>query len=203
MTARASRHRSSRSRLTLLFLAVVLPPAVTLIWLGLRLLEQDHLLQVQREIEGRETSAETMVRLLTQAVAEMENRSAAGEWREGTLHVIATASGPRYDPPGRLLWTDRVLELPEAAATPFGAAETAEFQGSPESALHVYRELSASNDEAVRAGALLRAARVERKQRHIEQALSYYRALVDLPRIAINGTPADLLAPRDLRAPAK
>src|SRR5438128_11032781 len=41
-----------------MFLAVLLPPAVTLVGLGFRLLEQDRTLQAQREVEDREAAAE-------------------------------------------------------------------------------------------------------------------------------------------------
>src|SRR5437762_304562 len=106
MTARRSWSGSSRSRLTLMFLVVVLPPALTLIWLGIRLLEQDQILQAQREIEGREAAAEGIVRSLVQSVTELENRSAVGQLAEGLLRVVVAPSGVRSEPAERMLWTD-------------------------------------------------------------------------------------------------
>jgi hypothetical protein len=46
--ARRSWRGTSRIRLTVMFLVVLLPPAVTLIWLGFQLLEQDRALEAQR-----------------------------------------------------------------------------------------------------------------------------------------------------------
>ena len=62
MAARRLWRGTSRIRLTVMFVAVLLPPAVTLIWLGFRLLEQDRDLQAQREIEGREAVADAITR---------------------------------------------------------------------------------------------------------------------------------------------
>jgi signal transduction histidine kinase len=195
MTARHSWSGSSRSRLTVMFLVVVLPPALTLIWLGLRLLEQDQILEAQREIEGREAAAEAIVRSLAQSVAELANQPVT-QLPEGVLRVVIASSGVRSDPAARMLWTEKVPELLEAATVPFLDAEKAEFQGGLESALRNYRELSRSSEESVRAGALVRAARVERNQQQIDAALLDYRNLAEIRVIAINGMPADLLARR-------
>ena len=43
-----------------MFLAVVVPPAVTLVWLGLRLLEQDRALAAQRALERREAALQAL-----------------------------------------------------------------------------------------------------------------------------------------------
>ena len=86
------------------------------------------------------------------------------------LRVVVASSGVRSEPAGRLLFAETLPNLTEAATAPFLDAEKTEFQGRPESALRVYRERSRSTDETVRAGALLRAARVERNQRQIEAA---------------------------------
>ena len=51
----------SSRRLSALFLVVVLPPAATLVWLGLQLVEQDRSLWAQRELEGRQAAAEAIV----------------------------------------------------------------------------------------------------------------------------------------------
>jgi len=48
---------SSSRELALLFLAVVAPPAVTLVWLGLQLLEQDRSLWAQRDLEMSDLQA--------------------------------------------------------------------------------------------------------------------------------------------------
>ena len=52
----------SAHKLTLVFLAVLVPAAATLVWLGLRLLEQDRALWTQRDFERQEAAADAVVR---------------------------------------------------------------------------------------------------------------------------------------------
>jgi hypothetical protein len=56
-----------------MFLVVMLPPAITLIWLGSQLLEQDRILEARTEIESREAAAEAIARSLGQSLNEAEN----------------------------------------------------------------------------------------------------------------------------------
>ncbi|MBI4472549.1 MAG: HAMP domain-containing histidine kinase [Acidobacteria bacterium] len=196
MAAQRSWGGTSRIRLTVMFLVVLLPPAVTLIWLGLGLLEQDRILEARREIEGREAAAEVVARSLGQSLAEAAAWSPAGQLPEGALGIIVTSIGVQSHPPGRILWMQPPPVLPEAPTQPFDSAEKAEFQNGPESALAVYRELARSADPSVRAAALLRVARVERKQQNIDRALNAYRSLATIRGVALDGTPADFLARR-------
>src|SRR5215210_3231432 len=64
----------SAHRLTLVFLAVLVPAAATLVWLGLRLLEQDRALWTQRDFERQEAAADAVVRSLAQVLAEAQRR---------------------------------------------------------------------------------------------------------------------------------
>jgi len=57
-----------RLRLLISFLLVVLPPAATLVGLGVRLLEQDRRLTRQRQSELLEYAAENGVRQLEQTI---------------------------------------------------------------------------------------------------------------------------------------
>jgi signal transduction histidine kinase len=154
----------ARLRLTLIFFVVLIPPAVTLVWLGIRLVEQDRVLQTQREIEGRETSAEAITRSLTQSIAEQQP-------------VVLRA-------------------MQEAPDAPFINGEKAEFQGTLESAAHLYEEIQQTSDRSVRAGALLRIARVEQHRSRIDESLHAYRALALINDVTVDGTPADFIARR-------
>ena len=60
----------SSRKLAVLFLAVVAPPTVTLVWLGLQLLEQDRSLWAQRELERRQAAAQAVIRSLEQSLGE-------------------------------------------------------------------------------------------------------------------------------------
>jgi hypothetical protein len=56
--------RPSSRRLAMLLLAVAVPPAATLVWLGLQLLQQDRELLTQRDFERRQTAVQAVARAL-------------------------------------------------------------------------------------------------------------------------------------------
>jgi len=194
MAARRSWGETSRIRLFVMFLVVLLPPAATLIWLGFGLLERDRILQTQREIEIMEAAAEATTRSLAQSLVEVERWSATEPLPEGALGISVSSTDVRSYPAGRILWTPWRPPLPEYASQPFINTEKDEYQGNPESALRVYRELSRSTDSSVRAGALLRAARVESNQKKIDRALEDYRSLAAIRGIGVEGVPVDFSA---------
>ena len=196
MTSRRAWGGTSRLRLTVMFLVVLLPPAVTLIWLGFQLLEQDRILEAQREIEGRQAAAVEIARSLGQSLAEAENWTPSGTLPDGVLGVTVSSTGILAHPAGQLLWGQARTPLMEPPTQPFEAVEKLEFQGAAESALRTYAELARSKAPALRAGALLRIARVERNRHRIEQALEAYRSLAEIRGISFDGTPIDLLARR-------
>jgi signal transduction histidine kinase len=194
--ARRSWRGTSRIRLTVMFLVVLLPPAVTLIWLGFQLLEQDRALEAQREIEIRQAAADAIERSLSQSVNEAENWSPSGQLPDGALGIVVNPTGIQSYPAGRVLWMAPNRVLPEAPSQPFEDAERAELQ-SPQGALAVYERMARSSDLSIRAGALLRIA-VERTQRRIDRALEVYRRMAAVRGIAHFGTPMDLLARRQI-----
>jgi signal transduction histidine kinase len=173
----------------------MLPPAVTLMWLGLRLRAQDRMIEAQRAMERRQVATESVVRSLTQSITELENNPAAAQMPEGVVR-LSVGADVIAQPEAVLLWRQRPPAIPEAAAQPFEAAERAEFQGDPNAALAAYRESEHSTNVSVRAGALLRIARVERNRGRIDSALNAYRALALIADIASNGAPIDFVARR-------
>jgi hypothetical protein len=185
-----------------MFLVVLLPPAAMLVWLGLGLLERDRTLEKQREIERLDANTETITRSLAQSLAEVERWFAGGQLPEGALGLIISSSGSsvslQSQPTGSMLWMPTQVLLPKGANQPFIDAEKNEYQGDPEASLRVYQELAHSPDPLVQAGALLRVARVERNQGQIENALGAYRQLAAIRGIAIDGTPAELLARNEI-----
>lgn len=60
----------------LLFLAIVAPPAVTLVWLGVQLLRQDRGLLARLELEIRQTASQMIVRSLEQLLSDAGRRMA-------------------------------------------------------------------------------------------------------------------------------
>ena len=183
-------------RLALVFLAVLLPSAVTLIWLGWQLLIQDRALAATRASERRQVSAEALAASLNRSLTDAEHWFSGGEPPEGALRVTISPPGLRVEPAGRALWIPIPPAVPGAADAPFASAELLEFRGPPDRALLVYEQMSQSRDTAIRAGALLRLARAHRRAAHTGEAFAAYRALAKVRGMAINGMPADLLARR-------
>ncbi len=188
--------RGSSRRLTLLLLAVAVPPAATLVWLGLQLLQQDRSLLAQRDLERRQAVTQSAIRSLELSVAEAERRLLEGPVPEGMVRFMLSAQGVEAQPADRVLWlpVPRVTQIAEERQ--FAEAERLEFQGSAERALIIYQDAARSPKPALRAGALLRQGRVRRLQRRWDEALSAYRSLAGIGDVTIAGAPADLQARR-------
>ena len=180
----------------MLLVAVAVPPAATLVWLGLQLLQQDRELLTQRDFERRQAAVQVVVRALGQAVAQAERRGSEGTLPEGMVQLLLSAEGIDAAPRDRVLWLPVVRSLPPADHAQFAAAERLEFQGGADQALTIYDAAARSAQPDVRAGALLRVARVHRLHGRWDEALNAYRRLALIHDVAIEGAPADLQARR-------
>ncbi|MBI3490202.1 MAG: hypothetical protein HY047_00135 [Acidobacteria bacterium] len=187
--------RSSRS-LTLLLLAVAVPPAATLVWLGVQLLQQDRALLAQRDLERRQVAAQAAIRALERSLSDAERRLSDGPVPEGMVRFVISAQGVEAQPPDRVAWLPVWRATRGSGASPFAEAEALEFRGDGDRALAIYAEAARSAKPEVRAGALLRLARLHRSQQHWDAALAAYRTLAEIPDVAIEGAPADLQARR-------
>jgi signal transduction histidine kinase len=183
-------------RLTILFLAVVVPPAVALVWLGLELLDQDRALSVQRAAERRQAVVQAAARSLEQALTDAQRWLTDDPIPPGAARFTVSSLGVRAHPPDRVLWAPRAPTLVPAATEDFAEAERAEFQGGAARALHTYEKLTRSSSPAVRAGATLRVARVLRREKRWDEAIDTYQALASVDDIAIDDVPASLAARR-------
>jgi signal transduction histidine kinase len=191
--------------LKLLALFVLLSgiPLGALGWLGWRVLQQDRALEMQR-LRGRlEDGASLAARDLDRRLTEWETLLPAG------------ASGQVVSLPQRavflLINADGVIEqqgvplpyYPHVAAAgvdafPFVEAEHQEFrEQNLVAAIAAYRALSTAKDTSVQAGALMRLARVLRKQGRLEDALRVYTALGAHGAVVVAGSPAELVARRE------
>ena len=185
--------RRSR-RLALLLLAVTGPPAATLVWLGLQLLQQERSLQAQRGAERQQAALGHVVRSLEGSLADAE-RHLAGPVPDGMTRLTLSADGVVAEPPDRILWLPARRPLPGVESRRFADAERLEFQGQ-DVALASYQEAARSSVAPVKAGALMRAARVLRRQRQWDQALAAYGRLARIEGLEIEGAPSDLQARR-------
>ena len=186
----------------ILFGTVVALPAATLVFLGVRLHQQDGELAHQRQAEVLEQASGRAVRALDVELAVIQRRLSEPAWRPaeappGAVYLLIAKDEARAVPSSALAYYPIAPTLKEPAAAPFGELETIEFktQDLPK-ALELSARLAASTDPLVRAGALLRQARILRKMGRPADALSIYGTLATLTTISINGTPADLLARR-------
>ncbi len=187
----------SSLRLTLLFAGLLLIPALTLVGLGLALLKQDRELSVQRAAERRQAAADRVARALEESLAAAEGLLSTGTIPEGAVRITASAAGIRTDPPGRALWAPAPIGGTEVDPQPFAEAELLEFRGSEEKASLLYEHMAGSPREIIRAGALLRLARVCRRAGRIGAALEAYRRLAAIDGITIDSMPAGLVAKRE------
>ena len=74
----------------------------------------------------------------------------------------------------------------------FAALEAMEFGGAPERALDGYRTLADHREPRVRAGALVRLGRVQRKTQDFAGALVTYQRLAELGAVRTDDLPAEL-----------
>ena len=184
------------SRLTLLFLGILVVPAITLVALGVILVGQDKTIAAQRAVERREAAADRAVRTLELRVADLERQLLAGDEMQGAVRLAASGSALEARPARLALWLPGPLPLIEAESNTFQEAEALEFCGAPEKSIPIYEAHARSGSPATQAGALIRLARVYRNTGRVQQALAAYRELSRIDGVWIESMPADLLARR-------
>ena len=184
-----------------LFLILILLTLVSisaLSWFGWRLFEQERLVEAQRSHERLEQAADRIAATIRSTVAETGDR--LGEWENSAQDSPGLVVRIQDDtlsvvPPGRLLYYPFAPHEPEAPASLFDEAEQMEFaQRTPLKALAAYQRLTTSSDQAVRAGALMRAARVLRNLGKLEQSKAIYEQLAGVKNVNVAGAPAGLVA---------
>ena len=175
--------------------AVVVLPSIMLVALGIRLLDQDHALEERRRRELAESVLDRAVSAMQKDIAVTQRRLAPGvAWSAGDLApdalLLRNGAGP-------LLYQPTTPALPEAPAEPFAEADRAEFQaGDIAKALGICTILARSSSAAVRAGALLRIARLHYKAGRLDEALRAWNDLAGIDAVAVAGEPAGLTARR-------
>jgi signal transduction histidine kinase len=185
------------------FVLVVCVPAATLIAFGLRLLAQDRALAHQRRLELLDHAADQGVHVLEQDLAARAKRLLGApctldELRYDAVCVVLYSDRIDAVPPQRIPYYPVAQALKEMPSDPFQELESNEFREpvNLDKALQMSRTLAASSDPAVRAGALLREARILRRMGHIKDALAVLGDLSQIASISIDHEPADLLARR-------
>ena len=88
----------------MMFLAVVVPPAVALVWLGLRLFDQDRALAMQRSVERREAALQAVAFSLEQSLSESQRWFAEDPLPDGVVRFTLSTREVRAYPPDRVAW---------------------------------------------------------------------------------------------------
>jgi hypothetical protein len=180
-----------------LFLVVLVPSASTLVWLGVALVEQDHRVWADRELDRREAAADIIVRSLGDKLATAGAMAfAAGDIPDGAIVATIDSTRMAVRPSGTILWTRKSSFGSAGGADPFSAAEIDEFRGDGDRSIGRYSAWSRSSNRPVRAGALLRLARVSRVSGNIDAAIQHYRELNSFDDVEFDGMPASLVARR-------
>ena len=165
--------------------------------------------QAQRRQERLEQAADRMAATLRGTLAETGERLSAwlttpppaGKPDDGVLLTVEESSVTAY-PAGRLLYYPAPSDEPEARAEVFAEGELLEFlQAQPANAADAYRVLAESRYAAVRAGALLRLARVLGKLGRHEESRAAYTRLAAISGVLVAGAPAELVARHALGDP--
>ena len=187
----------------LLILVLLTLVSVSMVgWFGFKLLEQDRMVQAQRRQERLEQAADRMAATLRGTLAETGERLSAwlttpppaGKPEDGVLLTVDENSVTAY-PAGRLLYYPAPSNEPEAPPEVFAGGELLEFlQAQPAKAADAYRVLAESKNPAVRAGALLRLARVLGKLGRREESRAAYTRLAAVTGVRVAGAPAELVA---------
>ena len=195
-----------------LFLVVTLLLTVTLIWLSWQLIRQDEALVEQRIEERRESAADLATAALQKTLLQFEEQLAAlsvtpASERPGkaddigmklggdSVLVIFGPDSVEAFPAGRLPFYPTRPSGATAAHDVFAAAESLEFvHEDPRAAVAILRDLARSGDQAVRAGAIMRLARIDRRSGRLREALAAYERLAALGPVLVEALPADLVA---------
>jgi signal transduction histidine kinase len=212
MTMPSLRFQGHPSRNTaILFLSVAAVSVAALVWMGVRLVQQDHALEAQQLGDRREAAADRLIAALEQGLLAEDRRLADlpnVEFAPPTDDVVLVFGGSsgssgspefRSWPDNALLFYPVIFPGREAPARLFANAEKSEFLYNDYiRAIADLRPLSRAEDPAVRIGAKLRLARNLRKAGDIDSALKIYAELAKSSDhgVSISGIPADLAARR-------
>ncbi len=166
-----------RTLLVLLFLLTFVSIS-TLAVFGWRLLEQQRIVEVQRSQERLEQAADRITAVVREALAESSERAGAGLVSPGELLLTLSPTSLEATPSGRLLYYPFPPPEPDLNPNTFAEAELFEFlESQPNEALGAYERIANSKDKSIRAGALLRMARVLRNLGRRDESIAAYQKL--------------------------
>jgi hypothetical protein len=116
-------------RLAILLFVITVPPAMTLVWLGVRILQQDHELAIRHALERRQADLRTVVRSLEQSWGDIERALNDGAVPDGAVRLRISDHGIQAMPDGRALWLPARPALDSPGDDQFLAIERTEYRG--------------------------------------------------------------------------
>ncbi len=172
-------------------------------WLAWRLIDQDRLLESQRSQERLEEAADRLVATLCSVLAEagehLDTWDSPPRPPQGAL-VVVSRNGSIETFGGKVLFSPVRSPAPEANPDIFFDGELMEFaQARPGAALEIYRRLALSISPAIRAGALVRIARIHRRMGDSKSMQAAYRKLASISNANVAGAPAELVARTEMK----
>jgi signal transduction histidine kinase len=183
-----------------LFGIVTIVPAIVLLWLGWKVIEQD------RDLDGPRVQArlDRATARVSADVARALDRLAddVPRWlTDPPVSLGQDAMVVRLDGHGvdghagaPLLFVPVMPSAVDPAPAIWERGEALEARADLAGAAQAFQSLTASPDRSVRAGALVRLAGNLRQLGRAEEALAAYRSLAALTDVRAMGEPADLLA---------
>ena len=204
-------------RILVLFLGTTFVLLAVLGWFGLQSFQQDRAVELQRVRDQLESATDLIAAQIRQNLADIKEQltllslldtttveDAAREYSkdlgEDALIVVVASEAVSAYPSHRLLYYPALPAPAGPGAQPFATGEVLEFRnGDFEGAIAYFEALARAyedNDERIRAGALLRLARNQRKAGRLDAALATYRDLAAMGSVAVGGWPAELVARR-------
>jgi hypothetical protein len=180
---------TEKPRLAISLAAATLVPIVALVWLGVRVLQQDRDMARQRARERLEVSAGRLALDIERRLQGIEERIDNGRG------IRLSKEGLDSDPDLPVLFQPFEADGRTVTDPAFLAAEALEFQHrNLVTAAAAYRQLARSADATVRAASLVALARVLRQQGSGTAALATYAELLQLGPLAVGSQPAALIA---------
>lgn len=182
-------HDGHPRRVFWLLALVTLIPMAVLTWLGLRTLAADRIAERQRQAETLAIGAGRLALEIDGTFRRIEDRLSAGDG------IRLSSAGPVVVGGDPLLYTHLSLRLTAPSPSEVARVELAEYRHSDlAGAAKAYRALARSDDQAVRAAALLGLGRVLRKAGDTQSALNAYTELGIAGVQEVAGQPASLVA---------
>ncbi|MFO7695050.1 MAG: HAMP domain-containing sensor histidine kinase, partial [Vicinamibacterales bacterium] len=183
----------------------------TLVWLSWQLVRQDEALVEQRVEERRESAADLAAAALQKSLLQAGEQlgalsvtpapelpgkadDVAKRLGADSVLIICGPGSVEAFPGGRLLFYPVRPPSAPVAGNVFARADSLEFRhGNTRAAAAILQAQAHAGDPAIRAGALMRLARIDRRSGRLREALASYEALAALGPVPVEGLPADLV----------